>query len=110
MADVKTTRSQLTPIVYLWHYRDFGPSQSSAILKTIKHNVSKTGSIFVLRLNGEELTLQGSLVVEVKNPAECLPLSEGGNRFSFRNIVFSNFQNSGPVDKVQKCSNSECYA
>jgi hypothetical protein len=43
------------------NYRVHGLFPSSGILETIKHNVSETGSVSVLRIGGEDTYSVGSL-------------------------------------------------
>jgi hypothetical protein len=65
----------------------------SGILKTSKHNVSEYRSVSVFRRGGRRLLswVQWLRLALSKAP----PLPEEENRFSFRNVVFSTFQNIG---------------
>jgi hypothetical protein len=65
-----------------YNYRVFGLCPSSDIVKTREHNVSETGSVYVIRLaisNGPNRVVSSS------------PSPEDGMRSSFRNVVFSTF-------------------
>jgi hypothetical protein len=95
-------------------YQAFGLSPSSGILKTQKNttfrkldlfpssgegvgNTYSVGAVRLLRLG----VSNGPKRVGVSHPSP-----EGGNRYSFRNIMFLEY---GTMDKDQKPSNPECH-
>jgi hypothetical protein len=63
----------------LQNYWVFGLFPSSGILDTRKHIIPESGSVSVLSLGGG-----GDNQLGFPSPVD-------GNRFSFRNVVFSNF-------------------
>jgi hypothetical protein len=108
---------------YTWNYWDFGLCPSSGILKIQRTECFGNWICFLLQVGGDTYSVgshrkswplsldQVSFFYRTQQSTSLPSTSpEDGNRNSFRKVVFCSFLEYRKIDKVQKLSDSVCYA